>query len=255
MGAAIPGPGVASIDFILHRNYPRRVPHALMRSLPAALGVGVVPLTYLTLRGLNCRPSTALLGSLFVTFDNGLITQSRLILLDSPLVFFTALTAFSWVGFSNEDFQRPFTKSWWLWLSFTGLSLGAVASCKWVGLLTFATLGVATLKQLWDHRGRLWIRHFLARAICLIVLPIMVYMAFFQIHFWILNQSGEGDSSMSPRFQSTLRGNEMNDTFAGRMTITTYNDIRTEFCLRCCSGVRGDYSSCRYARGRVLELV
>ncbi|KAG8955780.1 hypothetical protein FRC00_005275 [Tulasnella sp. 408] len=200
--------------------YPSDVPYVLMRSLPALMGVGVVPLAYLTLRGLDCRPATALLGSLFITFENGLITQSRLILLDSPLIFFTALTVFCWVGFSNENHQEPFTEDWWLWLALTGLSLGAVASCKWVGLFTIATIGLATMKQLWDLLGdlkvppRVWMRHFLARALCLIVLPITVYMAVFEIHFMVLQNSGDGDGFMSAQFQQSLKGKGMQDTWA-----------------------------------------
>ncbi|KAG8902400.1 hypothetical protein FRB99_004525 [Tulasnella sp. 403] len=211
----------ASFDFKdIGRLYPSNVPYVLMRSLPAILGVGVVPLSYLTLRGLDCRPITALLGALFITFENGLITQSRLILLDSPLIFFTALTIFLWVGFTNENHQQPFTEDWWLWLTLTGLSLGAVSSCKWVGLFTVTTVGLATIKQLWDLLGdlrvspRLWMKHFLARALCLIVLPIMVYMAVFEIHFLVLQNSGDGDGFMSPEFQHTLKGKGMQDTWA-----------------------------------------
>ena len=109
-----------------------------MRMVPACLGVATVPLAYLTLRALDCRATTALLASLFITFENGMVTQSRHILLDSPLIFFTALTIFLWTCFSIEDKHEPFTESWWAWLILTGLSLGAVLSCKWVGLFTVA---------------------------------------------------------------------------------------------------------------------
>jgi dolichyl-phosphate-mannose-protein mannosyltransferase len=193
-----------------------------MRLLPAILGIAVVPIAYLTLRILFCRPTTSLLASLLITFENGLITQSRLILLDSPLLFFTALTIFFWVGFEREDARRSFTRRWWTWLSLTGLGLGAVSSCKWVGLFTIATIGLATVKQLWDLLGDLRIsipllvRHFVARAICLIALPVLFYMAMFEIHFLILSNSGEGDGFMSAEFQHTLRGHGMDDTFAGK---------------------------------------
>ncbi|KAF8759711.1 MIR domain [Rhizoctonia solani] len=139
--AAFVGGFDGHFDFKEIGTYDENTPYVLMRLLPAIMGVAVVPLTYLTLRGLDCRATTALLGAFLVTFENGLITQSRLILLDSPLIFFTALTAFFWVGFSNEDTQRPFTEEWWTWLALTGLSLGAVVSCKWVGLFTIATVG------------------------------------------------------------------------------------------------------------------
>ncbi|KAL0948909.1 hypothetical protein HGRIS_009018 [Hohenbuehelia grisea] len=195
-------------------------PYVAMRMLPALLGVATVPLSYLTLRALDCRATTALLASLFITFENGMVTQSRHILLDSPLIFFTALTVFFWVGFCNEDKHEPFTESWWAWLLLSGLSLGAVVSCKWVGLFTIATVGVSVLYQLWNLLGDLrvtpktWARHFLARALCLIVVPILFYMFMFQIHFLILENSGDGDGFMSAAFQHTLGGRHMADTYA-----------------------------------------
>ncbi|EIW81774.1 glycosyltransferase family 39 protein [Coniophora puteana RWD-64-598 SS2] len=195
------------------------VPYVAMRLVPAMLGVATVPISYLTLRALDCRATTSLLAALFITFENGLVTQSRYILLDSPLVFFTALTALCFVVFSNEDRREPFSDRWWVWLAFTGLSLGAVVSCKWVGLFTIATVGVCTVLQLWFLLGdlrvtpRMWMRHFAARAICLIGIPIVFYMFMFSIHFAILANPGDGDSFMSSEFRSTL-GRGMRDTYA-----------------------------------------
>lgn len=208
---------------------PANVPYIPMRLLPATLGLALIPLAYLTLRGLQVRPTTALLGATLVMFENGLITQSRFILLDSPLIFFTALTMFFWIGFSNEnEVQRdrtgkvgPFSRRWWGWLTLTGLSLGAVVSCKWVGLFTIATIGVLTIIQLWSLLGDLRVpmpllaRHFLARVICLIAIPCIFYMSMFAIHFTVLRNSGEGDGFMSSEFQHTLQGHGMEDTFAG----------------------------------------
>ena len=103
----------------------------------------------------------------------------------------------------------------------TGLSLGAVVSCKWVGLFTIATIGFSTVYQLWNLLGdirvspRLWIRHFMARALCLILVPIMLYLFIFEIHFLVLANSGDGDGFMSAEFQHTLGGRSMQDTYAG----------------------------------------
>jgi dolichyl-phosphate-mannose-protein mannosyltransferase len=220
-----------SFDFkdIASDYRPANVPYIQMRMLPATLGLLLIPLAYLTLRGLQARPATALLGAILVMFENGLITQSRFILLDSPLIFFTALTMFSWVGFSNEnEVQRdrggkigPFSRRWWGWLTLTGLSLGACVSSKWVGLFTIATIGILTIIQLWSLLGDLRVpmpllaRHFVARAICLIVVPFLFYLSMFAIHFALLNNSGEGDGFMSSEFQHTLKGHGMEDTFAG----------------------------------------
>lgn len=191
-----------------------------MRAVPAILGVALVPVTYLLLRALECNTSTALLGSVLVTFENGLVTQSRLILLDSFLMFFTGLSVFCWASFRNEDKRKPFTEVWWTWLLMTGLSLGAVVSCKWVGLFTIATVGFSTVRQLWILLGdqsvapRTFMRHFFARAVCLIGVPVIFYMAMFEIHFAILQNSGDGDGFMSAEFQHTLGGRGMKDEYA-----------------------------------------
>lgn len=59
------------------------------------------------------------------------------------------------------------------------------------------------------------IRHFLARALCLILVPIMIYFACFQVHFSVLRNYTESASSMSPEFQKTLRGNGLLDAKQG----------------------------------------
>ena len=82
-------------------------------------------------------------------------------------------------------------------------------------------IGVATVIQLWELLGdlkvsmKLLFRHFVARAICLLGLPMLVYMACFQVHFWVLFQSGDGDGFMSSEFQHSLRGHGMADTYSG----------------------------------------
>ena len=202
------------------------VPYVTMRFFPAMLGLALIPLTFFTLLALRMSLATALLGSLLITFDNALIAQSRLILLDSYLVFFTALTIYFWVRFANLDAEgRAFTRKWWQYLILTGLALGAAFSCKWVGLFTIATIGLGTLRQLWLLLGnlkvtpRMWIKHFAARTIGLIVVPTLFYMAMFQIHFLVLNRSGDGDGFMSSEFQHTLIGHGMPDTFAGKLIL------------------------------------
>ncbi|TPX64456.1 dolichyl-phosphate-mannose---protein mannosyltransferase [Spizellomyces sp. 'palustris'] len=98
-----------------------------------------------------------------------------------------------------------------------GIALACTTGVKMVGLLTIAAVGIAVLFDLWNildyRRGlslREFARHFSARALCLIFLPLVVYLAFFYIHFAILVKSGPGDAFMSPAFQDGLLGSEMN---------------------------------------------
>ncbi|KAF9364903.1 hypothetical protein BGX34_012145 [Mortierella sp. NVP85] len=145
-----------------------------------------------------------------------IVTQSRLILLDSPLILFTAFTALSWINFHNQS-HDPFSDEWCLWLFLTGIGLGFSGSVKWVGLFIIATIGVSTINQLWSLWGDLrvtpsiWMYHFISRALCLIAVPVAVYMFMFQIHFLLLGNSGDGDGFMSPPFQMTL-GHSLQDS-------------------------------------------
>lgn len=53
-----------------------------------------------------------------------------------------------------------------------------------------------------------YLKHWIARGLCLILLPLIVYMISFKLHFLILNQSGPGDAQMSSLFQANLEGND-----------------------------------------------
>jgi dolichyl-phosphate-mannose-protein mannosyltransferase len=99
----------------------------------------------------------------------------------------------------------------------TGVSLGLAASVKWVGLFVIASVGVSTLQNLWgliDYRisARSFARHFMARAFALIFVPVLVYMAIFQVHFSVLRREGTGKGFMTPEFQTTLEGSNIADT-------------------------------------------
>lgn len=196
------------------------VPYVAMRSVGALFGTLTVPTAYLTLRALHMRPASAILGAMLVLWDNALTTQSRLILLDAPLVFFVASSLCAWVFFMQADARAPFSRVWWACLIATGVFLGLVLSCKWVGLFTLASVGIAVIVQLWYHLGDLrvpiptLVRHFVARAVCLLVVPLVVYMSMFAIHFSVLTKAGQGDTFMSWAFRHTLEGNGMEDTYA-----------------------------------------
>ncbi|OLL22863.1 Dolichyl-phosphate-mannose--protein mannosyltransferase 1 [Neolecta irregularis DAH-3] len=175
-----------------------RVPYVMMRFLLASFGILVVPTTFLILKASNCATTTAFLGAAIVTFENSFITQSRFILLDSPLIAFTALTVLFWTTF--QEFQHsPFSYEWWLSLTLTGLALGATCSVKWVGLFVIAWVGLLTIHQLWTLLADLNItitlfsRHLAARVLCLILLPVIFYASIFYLHFEFLPNPGDGD--------------------------------------------------------------
>jgi dolichyl-phosphate-mannose-protein mannosyltransferase len=53
------------------------------------------------------------------------------------------------------DQHSAFGEDWWLWLVFTGWSIGCVCSIKWVGAFVTALVGVYTVEDLWDKFGDL----------------------------------------------------------------------------------------------------
>ncbi|KAJ3131136.1 hypothetical protein HK101_004796 [Irineochytrium annulatum] len=192
-----------------------RVPYVGLRLMPATCGALVVSLCFGILRQMGCDLWTVLIASVMLIFDIALITQTRLILLDSMLMVFGVWTIYNWIRFYKERFN-PFSFDWWFWLTWTGVALGCACGVKMVGLFTVATVGIAVLCDLWRildiKRGTsvlTFAKHFGARALCLIVLPIALYLSFFYIHFELLPKSGPGDAFMSHAFRAELQGSDV----------------------------------------------
>ncbi|KAH8106915.1 glycosyltransferase family 39 protein [Cristinia sonorae] len=202
-----------SFDFKSGEKYPDHVPFVAMRVMMACFGVAMVPLGWYTAVELGMSWRACHLVALMVLLDVAWLCISRFILLDSMLLFFTFTTVFCLTKFHNQQYQS-FSFDWWMWLSFTGVSIGCVTSVKWIGLFVTALVGLYTIEDLWDKFGDLkmsWrdqARHWAARVACLIVLPFVVYMISFKLHFLVLNHSGPGDAQMSSLFQANLAGND-----------------------------------------------
>ncbi|KAJ3375100.1 hypothetical protein GGF31_005822 [Allomyces arbusculus] len=200
-----------------------KVPYIELRAWPALCGALVVPLVFEILRELRFSLQACFLAAMLVVLDNSLVAQSRLILLDSMLMLFMTLALYCWVKFSKQR-HNAFSCAWWSWLAMTGISLGLVMGVKMVGLFTVATIGIAVLVELWyllDYRRTSmaqFANHFFARALCLIAVPVALYLTWFYIHFAVLTKTGPGDAFMSPNFQATLIGNKM----SGRAELVVY---------------------------------
>ncbi|KAJ7623208.1 glycosyltransferase family 39 protein [Roridomyces roridus] len=192
------------------------VPYVGMRALPAILGSLTVPVVYAIMKESGYSTVIAAFSASIILFDNAHIAQSRLILLDATLIFFLSLTMYSYIRFKKLRYL-PFSTEWWTWLTLTGAFMACTWGSKVNGILTVATIGIAVLIDLWDildvkkegHTMEYFWRHFTARAIGLILVPFIIYLSFFYVHFAVLTKSGPGDTFMSPAFQETLSGNEM----------------------------------------------
>ncbi|KAJ7086024.1 glycosyltransferase family 39 protein [Mycena belliarum] len=221
-----------NFEFKSGAEYPDTVPYVAMRVMLATFGVVMVPLGWYTAVELGMSQWACHLVALMVLLDVGWLTISRFILLDAMLLCFTFLTVFCMSKFHNQQYQS-FSVDWWIWLTMTGISIGLVTSVKMVGLFVTALVGLYTIEDLWDKFGDLkmsvhdQVKHWTARVVCLIVIPFLVFMASFKIHFMVLNSTGPGDAQMSSLFQANLEGNDfarnpLDVAFGSKVTFKNY---------------------------------
>ena len=143
------------------------------------------------------------------------------------------------------SFYRLCNKVFQLFL-FACSSILTIFSVKMIGLFVTALVGVYTIEDLWDKFGdvkmpivslfflwrisqprngpdtssqREYAAHWGARIFCLIIVPILVFMASFKIHFLVLNHSGPGDAQMSSLFQANLEGNDFVQNPLGMVSV------------------------------------
>jgi len=142
------------------------------------------------------------LAGLFVVFDNALLTQSRLVLMDIFLLFFGFLGL--WFLLLSRK-KVIYSKSWLWFIIFSGLFLTASFAVKWTGLIF---IGVAGFILLFDCIKNKQGKVFVNQALILFFVGFIVYYLIFAAHLNLLFYSGSGDAFMTPSFQKTLIGNK-----------------------------------------------
>ena len=117
-----------------------------------------------------------------------------------------------WSKFQNST---EFSASWWKSLAFEGFSLGCALSCKWVGLFLVATVGLNTLFDLFKvfTKAGNFMKHFVARFLCLVVVPLTVYTFTFYVQFLICYKYTSDAGMMSIGFTQTLEGGKIEPTY------------------------------------------
>jgi dolichyl-phosphate-mannose-protein mannosyltransferase len=194
-----------------------------MRIFCAILGLLIPTMIYRATLSMTRSKQSAFISGLLVVFDNGMITLTRYILLDPPLLFFIAASILGLAEFSfkmgpKSGSSQAFSPQWWFWLIWTGVAIACAFSIKFVGLFIVAHIGFRTIYDIWLLLGDVdkpigyFIKHFTARAICFILLPICLYVTFFWFHLNQLNHSGNGDGFYSSAFQSQLIGNSLHNS-------------------------------------------
>lgn len=192
--------------------YPQEVPYILMRLFPALCGVFTILVSYLILRKSSCRLTTSWFGASLLLIENSLITQSRFILLDSPLILGIAICLY---GVKRSQVEIPFTRPWVKSLVITGWGAGLTLSSKANGILTYIWLLSLTGLQLWYYLGDLdltdwtWYKHVFVRFATIVLFPLTTYLAVFYVHFASVPNQANGSGAFSPDFQAALNGNNL----------------------------------------------
>lgn len=196
-----------------------------MRIFNSVFGILCTPLAYFTAVELRFSQPTVWVVSLLVAFEMLSLTLSKFILLDLMLLLFTVSTFFGLVKFHTlrQNGQLLSAKGF-AWLAYTGVSIGCVCSVKWVGLFVTVLVGMYTVYDLavrffqaslpashkiYKISWTSYLLHWLIRIVTLILIPFLIYVAAFKVHFATLSKSGPGDGSISTLLQASLEGNTL----------------------------------------------
>lgn len=205
-----------SWDFPSGELYPDYIDYTKMRIFQATFASLIVPLAYFTAKEVGFSIASVWLFTTMVTFELSYVTLGKFILLDSPLLFFTAATLYTFSRFNNFNNKRQeFSRKWWKWLLLTGIAIGCTCATKMVGLFVTTLVGIYTVVDLWNKFGdksvswKKYAAHWSARAVALIFIPFCVFLLAFKIHFDLLYKSGTGDANMSSLFQANLAGSDI----------------------------------------------
>uniref|UniRef100_A0A096P0E9 Dolichyl-phosphate-mannose--protein mannosyltransferase n=1 Tax=Papio anubis TaxID=9555 RepID=A0A096P0E9_PAPAN len=215
-------------------EYSSNVPVWSLRLLPALAGALSVPMAYQIVLELHFSHCAAMGAALLMLIENALITQSRLMLLESVLIFFNLLAVLSYLKFFNCQKHSPFSLSWWFWLTLTGVACSCAVGIKYMGMFTYVLMLAVAAVHAWHligdqtlsnvgadvqccmrqacvgqmgmSQGVCVFCHLLARAVALLVIPVVLYLLFFYVHLILLFRSGPHDQIMSSAFQASLEG-------------------------------------------------
>ncbi|CAG9854967.1 unnamed protein product [Phyllotreta striolata] len=191
--------------------YNSSVPLVALRFVPAFFGSILIPTVYHLMLEAGLSQWSSLLAALLFLLDNAFLTQSRFILMESMLIFFSLFGLLSILKF-RKYYSNPYSIFWFLWLISSCVSLTCAVSIKYVGIYTCALAVIIVLQDFWKllssdkvSDSALCFRFFVQTFTALVV-AISVYLGVFYIHLNTLYKAGPHDSIMTSAFQASLEG-------------------------------------------------
>lgn len=219
--------------------FAARAPSAIFGSL-------TVPVFYRLCRLLRLTTYASVLGALFILFDSMHIIQSRIVMVDSVLVFYTCLSLMAALmlwdaknvvtikgrSVSLSDVGRVFAL-----LVVTGVNCGLSVSVRWTAFATPALIFIISL---------FGVQPFCKQPlnfIELIVLygsAVLSYCGSFAFYLLTVNESGSGDGFMTEQFQSCIKGSNFDSGEGCQMSMWARIVEVNKTIFRYSKGIRGN---------------
>merc|ERR1712038_1840807 len=193
------------------QEYPNEVPLWALRFIPALCGSLLTPSVYLIMTELGLSYYAGGLAAFMVLFDTALLTQSRFILMESIMMFF-GLTALLCVLKFRKISGSPFSKAWFVWLSLSAFFMACAFCVKYIGIYTGFLVTFLLVQDFWRLlpnkalTDRQLLADFSTRVAVLTILPSLLYLSLFSLHFSLLTKAGTHDALMTSQFQASLEG-------------------------------------------------
>ncbi|XP_059150933.1 protein O-mannosyl-transferase 1-like [Physella acuta] len=191
-------------------EFPATVPVEMLRLIPAVLGSLVVPVVYQICVEIGMSRYAATVAGVLILLDNALLVQSRFMLMEGMLIFFSTLSILAYLKFRNNS--REFSLMWWFWLSLCGVAATCSLSIKYVGVFTLILVLIRISKDYWSMLDDIsksditLVKHLFGRLVAMVTLPVFFYLCIFYVHLSILSKAGPHDSIMTSAFQASLEG-------------------------------------------------
>lgn len=165
--------------------------YLVLRFMPALAGTLLPVIIFFLILELGMSRIAAFGGAMLVIFDNALLTQSRLILLDPFLLLF---------GFVSLLFYFKSRRSLFAirYLLLAVIFAGFAISIKWTGL-SFVALPILieAYFRLFKERNCISFAQF----IYFFLISLAIYLSVFILHFTLLPNPGPGDAFMKSNFR------------------------------------------------------
>ncbi|TSC90537.1 MAG: glycosyl transferase family protein [Parcubacteria group bacterium Gr01-1014_2] len=173
-----------------------------LRFLPKLAGAFLPVVIFLIALELGLSQKFAFLAGLLIVFENSLLVQSRLILLDSFLLLFGFLGVLFFLKSGNISYKRSLiTNSNKKLLFLSGFFSSLAFSVKWTGLTFLAVIILSYFINWLKSEGK--IKLAAKGLVFLIIIPFIIYFLIFAVHFSLLNKPGPGLAFHPPNFQQT----------------------------------------------------